>query len=329
MAKRLVSGMRPTGVLHLGHLVGALENWVKLQDEYDCFYMVADWHAFMSEYENPEELERYSVEMVADWISCGIDPERSAIFIQSHIKEHMELYMIFSCITPFSWLERNPTYKEQLKELKGRDLATHGFLGYPVLQAADVLIYRGEVVPVGVDQQAHLELAREIVRRFNRFYGTILPEPKTLLTSTPKLLGIDNRKMSKSFNNYIALSDKPEVIKKKIMKMITDPKKIYMGDKGHPDRCNVCSYYEAFAPEKVSAVKELCSLGKRACKECKNELSRILIDKLSPIQKKRDELLKNRDFLTSIIEKGNEYAQECAADTMMEIKRKIGMFYGV
>ncbi|GAG34580.1 unnamed protein product, partial [marine sediment metagenome] len=232
--KRLLSGMRPTGSLHIGHLLGALDNWVKLQAKHECLFMIADWHALMSEYESPKALERNSVEMLADWISCGIDPEKSTIFIQSHVKEHLELDMVFSCLTPLPLLERNPTYKEQLRELKGRNVMTYGFLGYPVLQAADILVYKASIVPVGIDQAAHLELTREIVRKFNNLYGKVFPEPETLLTRTPKLLGTDKRKMSKSFGNFIALSDEPKVIKKKVMKMITDPEKIHMSDAGHP-----------------------------------------------------------------------------------------------
>jgi len=319
--------MRPTGSLHLGHLVGALDNWVSLQKKYKCFYMVADWHAFMSEYENPKEIEKNVLEMVADWISCGIEPEKSTIFIQSHVKEHLELYMALGCLTPLSWLERNPTYKEQLREIEGRDLTTFGFLGYPVLQAADILIYKAEAVPVGMDQKAHLELTREIVRRFNRFYGNLLPEPETLLTEMPKLLGIDSRKMSKSYNNFIALSESPDDIKKKVMKMITDPEKIRLDDKGHPDICNVFSYYRVFAPDKAAEVLRVCLAGGRGCIKCKEELAEILIERLKPVQKKRKELLSDKKILLDIIKKGNEEARHAASETMALIKKRIGVFH--
>lgn len=325
--KRLLSGMRPTGSLHLGHLVGAIQNWVELQQNFECLYMIADWHALMSEYENPKGLEKNSLEMLADWIACGINPERSTIFVQSHIKEHLELDMVLSCITPLPLLERNPTYKEQLRELTGRDLMTYGFLGYPVLQAADILVYKASAVPVGIDQAAHLELTREIVRKFNNLYGKLFPEPQTVLTETPKLLGIDNRKMSKSFNNFIALSDGPQAIKKKVMKMITDPEKIHMGDPGHPEVCNVCSYYKVFAPDRVKEVTGGCRRGKRGCIKCKEELAEILIEKLRPIRKKREELLGNKDILLDILKIGDERARALASQTMKEVRKKVGVFH--
>jgi len=327
MKKRLLSGMRPTGVMHLGHLVGALKNWVLLQEKYECFYMIADWHAFMSEYENPKFLEKYSIEMLADWISSGIDPEKSTIFVQSHVREHLELDKVFSCITSLPLLERNPTYKEQLRELKGRNLTTYGFLGYPVLQAADILIYKASVVPVGMDQQAHLELTREIVRKFTNFYGELFPEPKTLLTKTPKLLGLDNRKMSKSFGNFIALSDTPEVIKKKVMKMITDPKKIRMGDRGHPDVCNVFSYCRTFHPDETEDIRKTCFSGERGCIKCKEAISEVIIAYLEPIRKKREKLLKNKKMLLDILKKGNNKARLAAKETMKEVRKKVGVFH--
>ncbi|MCX5715920.1 MAG: tryptophan--tRNA ligase, partial [Candidatus Omnitrophica bacterium] len=247
MTKNLLSGMRPTGPLHLGHLLGALNNWVKLQEEYTCFYMVADWHALMSEYEDPKDLVKNGIEIVKDWVACGIDPKKSVVFLQSAVPEHLELTMVFSVITPLGWLERCPTYKEQLREIKGKDITTYGFLGYPVLQAADIALYRANAVPVGVDQLPHLELTREIVRRFHSLYKKeIFPEPEPLLTSVPKLLGLDNRKMSKSFGNFIALSDPADVIRKKVAQMITDPERIKLLDKGRPNICNVFSYYNVF-----------------------------------------------------------------------------------
>ena len=327
MTKKLLSGMRPTGRLHLGHLVGAIENWVELQEKYECFYMIADWHALMSEYENPKTLEKNSLDMLADWISCGIDPVKSTIFIQSHVKEHLELAMVFACFTPLPLLERNPTYKEQLRELTGRNLMTYGFLGYPVLQAADILVYRASVVPVGIDQEAHLELTREIVRKFNNLYGIVLPEPQTLLTETPKLLGIDNRKMSKSFDNFIGLSDSRDMIKDKVMKMITDPEKIHLNDVGHPDICNVCSYYRVFASEKADEVTKLCRQGKRGCIKCKKELTEILTEILSPIRKKREELLADKKELLDILKKGDAKAKDVAGQTMKEVRKRVGVFH--
>jgi tryptophanyl-tRNA synthetase len=333
MAKRLLSGMRPTGPLHLGHLVGALDNWVKLQETYACYYMIADWHALMSEYENPKELEKYSVEMLADWISCGIDPEKSTVFVQSHVKEHLELDMIFSCLVPLGLLERNPTYKEQLRELKGRTLTTYGFLGYPVLQAADILVYKAEVVPVGEDQAAHVELTREIARKFNNLYGQLFPEPEEKLTTVPRLRGLDKRKMSKSYNNYIALSDSPDVIKKKVSGMITYEKKIHKADPGpprhHPEACNVLYYYmRTFekAKKRKDEIFVSCLDGKRGCVECKKELTEILIETLEPKRKKREALLKDRAELFRILQKGNEKARATASETMQEVRKRIGIF---
>ena len=327
--KRLLSGMRPTGNLHLGHLVGALDNWIKLQKQYECFYMIADWHALMSEYENPKTLEKSSLEMLADWISCGIDTKKSTIFIQSHVKEHLELAMVLSCITPLALLERNPTYKEQLRELKGRNVMTYGFLGYPVLQAADILVYKASVVPVGIDQAAHLELTREIVRKFNKLYGKVFPEPETKLTNMPKLLGTDKRKMSKSFDNFIALSDKEDVIKGKIMKMITDPEKIHLDDPGHPDICSIFSYYKVFAPKKEKEMTEACKKGKRGCTKCKKELADIVITRLAPIRAKREKLLGDKKALLDIIKDGNEKAREVASSTMKDVRKRVGVFHDV
>ncbi|TAN61247.1 tryptophan--tRNA ligase, partial [bacterium] len=236
--KRILSGMRPTGKLHLGHLFGVLENWKKLQDEYECFFMAADWHALMSEYENPQSLRDNIIDNAADWLSCGISPDKSHIFIQSRVKEHLELHMIFSILTPLGWLERCPTYKEQLREITNRNLSTYGFLGYPVLQAADILLYKADCVPVGEDQLAHLELTREIGRRFNGLYKKeIFADPKAILSEASRLLGIDGRKMSKSYDNAIAISDEPQAIRKKVQSMFTDPRRIKLSDPGHPEKC--------------------------------------------------------------------------------------------
>lgn len=324
MKRRILSGMRPTGPLHLGHLVGALTNWVKLQDEYECFYMVADWHALMSEYENPKDIKENIINCAADWISCGIDPLKSAIFVQSDVQEHLELDMVLSCLTPLSWLERCPTYKEQLREVTQRDLATYAFLGYPVLQAADILLYKSNAVPVGIDQAAHLELTREITRRFNKFYGNIFPEPQTLLTESPKLLGLDKRKMSKTYGNFIALSDSHKIISEKVMKMFTDPKRIYFKDKGHPAKCNVYDYIKIFAPEKTEELSRSCRDAKIGCTGCKSNLAEILIEKLKPVQEKRKELLKDKGQILDILKHGAEKARGVASKTMKEVRSKIG-----
>ncbi|MFA6320452.1 MAG: tryptophan--tRNA ligase [Candidatus Omnitrophota bacterium] len=323
MKKRILSGMRPTGKLHLGHLLGALSNWVRLQDEYLCFYMIADWHALMSEYEDPKSLKESCYEMVRDFVASGIDPDKSVIFVQSHVPEHLELAMAFSDITPLAWVERVPTYKEQLREIKGRDLTTYGFLGYPILQAADIAVYRANAVPVGVDQIPHLELTREIVRRFNGLYKTSLfPEPEAILTKTSKLLGLDNRKMSKSYNNFISLSDTPDVIRKKVSVMITDPGRIKLSDKGHPDICNVFSYYSTFAkPGDTNKVKEWCEGALKGCTECKKGLAEIIIESLEPIRTRRAKL--SDAEVEDIIVKGAKKARDAASETMREVKKLI------
>ncbi|MBM3248145.1 MAG: tryptophan--tRNA ligase [Candidatus Omnitrophica bacterium] len=323
MKKRILSGMRPTGRLHLGHLVGALSNWAKLQDKYDCFFMVADWHALMSEYEDAKSMNEYAIDNVADWIACGIDPKKSVIFVQSDVKEHLELDMIFSCITPLGWLERCPTYKEQLKEIKNKDLSTYAFLGYPVLQAADILVYKADAVPVGQDQLPHLELTREIARRFNHLYSNVFPEPEAILTKVPKLLGTDGRKMSKSYDNTINLSDSSSMIKEKTQKMFTDPKRIRLTDPGHPDICNVFSYYEVFNPQKKDEVQDWCINAKLGCTECKQRLADALIETLAPIQKKRVDILKNKSIIKKILSDGAKKAGELAFETLDSAKKAV------
>ncbi len=323
MKKRILSGMRPTGRLHLGHLVGALNNWVGLQDSYECFYMVADWHALMSEYEDPKGLREATYEMVRDFLATGLDPNKSAIFIQSHVPEHLELAMVFSDITPLGWVERCPTYKEQLREIKGRDLTTYGFLGYPILQAADIAVYKANSVPVGVDQIPHLELTREVIRRFNTLYKkNLFPEPEPILTSRPKLLGLDNRKMSKSYANYIALSDTPKEIEKKVGQMITDPARIKLTDKGHPDICNVFTYYTTFAkPEVTAEARQWCEGAKLGCTECKRNFSKIISSYLEPIRTKHEKIT-NSD-IDDILHNGAKKAKSNASKTMQEVRQLI------
>lgn len=321
MKKRILSGMRPTGKLHLGHLVGALDNWVKLQEEYDCFFMIADWHALMSEYENTSSMPDYILDNAIDWLSAGLNPDKATLFIQSHVPAHLDLYMVFSCFTPLGWLERCPTYKEQLREIKSRDLNTYGFLGYPVLQAADILVYKADRVPVGEDQLPHLELTREIGRRFNSIYKkAVFPEPDAILTKTPRLLGLDGRKMSKSYNNTINLSDSEEVIKKKVSTMFTDPKRIKLSDKGHPEACNIFSYFSTFVPEMKEEVLSYCVNAKVGCTECKKNLAAGLIKKLKPLHKKREEFDKDKTKVKKILKEGNERANEVTAKTIAEVK---------
>ena len=321
--KRILSGMRPTGRLHLGHLVGALNNWVKLQDEYDCFFMAADWHALMSEYEKSKVIADSLYDNVADWLACGIDPEKSVVFIQSEVPEHLELYMIFSSLTPLGWLERCPTYKEQMRELKDRHIATYAFLGYPVLQAADISLYKANVVPVGEDQLPHLELTREIVRKFNGMYKEVFPEARPLLTKVARLLGLDGRKMSKSYDNFIALSDEPEIIAKKVQGMFTDPKRIKRTDPGHPDKCNVHNYYAVFVPELKDKVDHWCRHAELGCTDCKKILGEHLVKFLEPIQERRKGYLADTKKLKEILERGRHRASDVARSTMKEVRDAI------
>jgi len=324
MKKRILSGMRPTGKLHLGHLVGALENWIKLQDEYHCFFMVADWHALMSEYENTADLKENIIDNAADWLACGVSAEKSTIFVQSEVKEHLELHLIFSIITPLGLLERCPTYKEQLREITNRNLSTYGFLGYPVLQAADILLYQAEVVPVGEDQLPHLELTRQIARKFNHiFKNDFFVDPQALLTPAKRLTGLDGRKMSKSYDNYIALSETPEVIAKKIQNMFTDPLRIKLTDPGHPEKCNVHNYYAIFAPGKEKEIDESCPKAKIGCTECKKQLAQVIIKLLAPIQERRFELLKDKNSVLDILEEGRKKASTFAAKTIEEVRKLI------
>ena len=322
---RVLSGMRPTGPLHLGHLLGALENWKKLQGKYECFFMVADLHALMGEYEDPALIQKNSIEMVTDWLASGLDPQKCVIFLQSQIPEHAELALILGMMTPLGWLERNPTYKEQLREIQGRDLTTYGFLGYPVLQAADILLYNASHVPVGEDQLAHLELTREIVRRFKHFYKKdIFPEPKPLLAPEARILGTDRRKMSKSYGNTINLSDSAEEVKKKVLSMITDPARVKVTDPGHPDICNVYSYYKIFSgPETVESVYDWCAGAKKGCIDWKKSLAEIVNDKIGPNREARKKI--SKDLVYEVLKKGAVKASEIARSTMREIKEILNL----
>ncbi len=328
MEKNVLSGMRPTGPLHIGHLFGALKNWKKLQDEgYKCFYMIADYHALSTEYANPEKIRENVEEMAIDFISSGLDPEKSTIFIQSLVPEHTELHLIFSMFIPIPYLERNPVYKEQIEELKDRDLNTYGFLGYPVLQAADILIYKADFVPIGIDQLPHLELTIEIARKFNYLYGKTFPEPQALLTETPKIPGIDGRKMSKSYDNAIYLKDTPQIIKEKVSKMFTDPKRIYRKDPGHPETCPVFSYHKIFNLSRVGEIEKDCKNAIIGCTDCKKELGEKLSDFLCEIRTKRQKLEKGREKLIEILIEGSKKAREVAKKTIEEVKLKIGLIY--
>ncbi|MBF0493885.1 MAG: tryptophan--tRNA ligase [Candidatus Omnitrophica bacterium] len=320
--KNILSGMRPTGRLHLGHYVGAIKNWVELQETYNSYFMVADWHALMSEYENPSNIKLNSIEIAKDWIACGIDPAKSVIFVQSMVPEHLELNMVFSMITPLGWLERCTTYKEQLREITGRMLATYGFLGYPVLQAADIALYNAHVVPVGVDQLPHLELTREIIRRFHSLYNkTIFNEPEPLLTQVPKLVGLDNRKMSKSYGNFIALSDDANVVKKKVRSMYTDPNRVSSDVPGNVEGNPVFMYHDIFNPDKneVADLKERYKAGKVGDVEVKDKLQAAINVFLEPIRSKRNTL--TDDYIMNILQEGAKAARYQAGKVMSKVKK--------
>ncbi len=322
--KRIVSGMRPTGRLHLGHVHGALNNWRSLQKDYQCFYFIADWHALTSEYEHPEIIKESINDVLIDWIAIGLDPEESVIFVQSSIEEHAELHLIFSMITPLSWLERNPTYKEQLKEMAQKNLYTYGFLGYPVLQAADILMYKAHGVPVGEDQSPHVELTREIARRFNHFYSNIFPLPETLLTPEAKILGTDRRKMSNSYNNAIFISDSEEIVTTTVGNMITDPQRARRPDPGRPDFCNVFSFHELYTEkEKVKEIEEGCRSASIGCVECKQMMASNLNRALEPLREKRKELEANPQIIENIIAEGNRKARKIARNTMEEVREVV------
>lgn len=324
MRDLVFSGMRPTGKLHLGHLVGALSNWVELQKENQCIFCVVDWHALMGEYENSKTIRENIDDMVIDWIACGIDPNKSIIYVQSDVPEHLELQMILACLTPLGWLERNPTYKEQLREITTRDLQTYAFLGYPVLQAADILLYNATKVPIGEDQLPHLELTREIARRFNHLYKTdLLKDCKAILTQTPRLLGLDGRKMSKSFQNTINLSDSPDDIMKKVKTMVTDPQRQRLSDPGRPNVCNVYSYYESFAKIRHQEAYQWCTQAQKGCTECKEILGRGIIDQLKEIQERRQQLINNKNRVKDILADGKQKARKIAQETMRQVREVV------
>ncbi len=325
--KRILSGMRPTGRLHLGNLHGALGNWVQLQDsgDYDCFYFVADWHAITSEYSSTDCIKDNGVSMVIDWLSAGLDSQKSTLFVQSAVKEHAELFLLLSMITPLAWLQRNPTYKEMQAELTSKDLSTFGFLGYPVLQAADIIMYKAYGVPVGVDQLPHVELTREIARRFNFIYQKeIFPVPEPLLTSVPKLLGIDGRKMSKSYDNSIYLSDRGEALRQKVASMFTDPQRMRKKDPGDPDICNVFTFHGLYSSsETVTAINKDCRSAGIGCIECKKMLSANIEGVMNPIHERMDYYTSHLDQIRDIIADGNARATKIARETMNEVREAV------
>lgn len=325
--KRILSGMRPTGRLHLGNLHGALDNWIQLQEQYDCFYFVADWHALTTDYATPGDIKANTWEMVIDWLSAGLDPGKCTLFIQSEVKEHSELYLLLGMITPLPWLERNPTYKEQQQQIAQKDLATYGFLGYPVLQAADIIIYKANGVPVGKDQLPHVELTREIARRFNFMYNSeVFPIPDPLLTEAPVLPGTDGRKMSKSYGNCIYISEPPESIRDKILKMMTDPQRVRRSDKGNPDVCPVFAYHKLYSsPEEVAQVDHGCRTAEMGCVDCKKILIKNVLKRLEPIRSRRMEFEENQGKAREIIEAGTAKARVQCVRTMQEVRAAVGL----
>jgi len=325
MKKRVLSGIQPTGRLHLGNLIGAVENWARLQHEYDCYFFIADFHALTTAYADTKTLKSDIGQVAIDLLSAGLDPERCVLFKQSDVPEHAELHLILSMITPLPWLERVPTYKSKIAELKEKDLGTYGFLGYPVLQAADILIYKANLVPVGEDQLPHLELTREIARRFNYLYREVFPEPQDALTAFPVLPGTDGRKMSKSYQNTIAISDPPATIKKKVSLMVTDPARIKREDKGHPDICPAYAYYQVFARERAGPVAAECRSARRGCVECKKELAQLLIDYLAPLHARREKFERDPKLLEQVLAAGAKKARQFAARTLLEVKTAVGL----
>jgi len=322
--KRILSGMRPTGPLHLGNLHGALSNWKSMQDDYECFFFIADWHALTSDYDITAPIQGNIMDIFIDWLSVGLSPDKCTLFVQSHIKEHAELSLLLSMITPLPWLERNPTYKEQIAELKNKDLSTFGFLGYPVLQAADIIIYKANGVPVGIDQAPHVELTREIARRFNHFYGDIFPIPETILTETPKILGIDRRKMSKSYHNAIFLSDTPQEIGDKVSQMITDPQRARRTDPGDPDVCNVFSFHRLYSDQQtVQRIDRECRKAQIGCVECKQMMAENLIKRLEPVCEQRAYYEAHPDTVRTIIDDGDQRARLVARETMEQVRAAI------
>jgi tryptophanyl-tRNA synthetase len=334
--KIITSGMRPTGSLHLGNLLGALNNWVKLQEDYQCFYFIVDWHSLTTPgsinsvgYQYPEHLKDNVYQMAIDWLSAGLDPNRSIIFIQSHVPEVAQLFLLLGMITPLGWLERNPTYREMLEDYK-IEYPSYGLLGYPTLQAADILIYKGEYVPVGKDQESHVNLARDIAGRFNNIYGKpIFPLPEPLLTETPRVPSLDNpnKKMSKSSGNYIAIAHSPQQTTELVKSMFTDPEKIRKYDKGHPDGCVVFIFHKIYSKENLEIIRDECQAGKRGCVDCKMELACAMNEALSEIRQRRQELLKKPQEIRDILVEGAQKARVIAQKTLQEVNEVMKLNY--
>ncbi|HTV82946.1 MAG TPA: tryptophan--tRNA ligase [Acidobacteriaceae bacterium] len=337
--KRVLSGMRPTGRLHLGNYMGALHNWVRLQDEYECYFFIADWHALTTDYADPSQIPANTREVILDYLAAGLNPQKTVLFVQSHVPQHAEFHLLLSMITPLGWLERVPSYKEQQENLTGKDLSTYGFLGYPLLQAADILIYQPDFVPVGQDQAAHVELTREVARRFNQFYKKqpavsgrqsadrkILTEPQVLLTPSPKLPGTDGRKMSKSYGNTILLSDPEPEIRARLKPMVTDPARVRRKDPGNPDKCPVGDLHKIFSsPETLAKVYDGCTTAGIGCIECKTWVADVIVAHLAPLQERRAQFEHKPALVTEILAAGEERARTRAEQTMQDVRASMGL----
>ncbi|MGE0455008.1 MAG: tryptophan--tRNA ligase [Vicinamibacteria bacterium] len=325
---RILSGMRPTGALHLGHLTGALENWVRLQDEYQCFFAIVDWHALTTDYADTSAIRENILEVACDWLAAGLDPAKSTLFVQGHVPQHAELHLLLSMVVPVPWLERVPSYKEQQQNLKDRDLSTYGFLGYPLLQTADIIVYKADAVPVGEDQAPHIELTREIVRRFNNFYGPVFPEPKTLLTETPRIPGTDGRKMSKSYGNAVFLKDSPEMVRQKLRPMLTDPARKRRTDAGNPDLCPVFDLHKAFSTAETRAwAADGCRSAGIGCLDCKARLADHLLERLAGIHQRRPEFARRPDTVWDILREGDKQARAAAEATLEDVRAAMKLKY--
>jgi tryptophanyl-tRNA synthetase len=321
MTTRVLSGMQPSGLMHLGNLLGAVENWKILQSQHECFFFVADWHALSTNYADTSRLKEFTQELLIDWLAAGIDPNQATVFIQSSVPEHAILHLLLSMIIPIPWLERNPTYKEKQEEIRERDLATYGFLGYPVLQSSDILLYKPDFVPVGKDQLPHLELTRELARRFNSLYAPVFPEPREQLTQFPKVLGTDGRKMSKSYGNTINLSDTEPEVRQKLKTMVTDPARVRRTDKGNPDVCPVYDFHKIFSSDQVmKQVNTDCRTAAIGCIDCKRQVADAMVKHLSPMWERRAVLTAHPGQTKEIVESGRQRASTVASKTMTEVK---------
>ncbi len=328
VSQHVLSGLRPTGRVHLGNYFGAVKNWIDLQERYPCFFFVADWHALTTDYADPSKVHQATFDAVADWIAAGLDPQRSVIFLQSEVKEHAELHLLLSMVTPLPWLERVPTFKDQQAQLQEKELNTYGFLGYPLLQTADIIIYRAGYVPVGEDQASHLELSREIVRRFNNIYGDVFPEPQPLFTATPKVPGLDGRKMSKSYGNTIGLTASADEIRALVSTMFTDPNRVRRTDPGNPDICNLFQFHKLFSDDAtIARVDHECRTAQIGCVQDKRLLADIMIANLEPIRRRREEIERDPAVVWDTLRDGNRKARERAGETMELVRKAVKIDY--